>query len=166
MVRHGSRAACGTLVAAALIVVLVPALAAAEPAEAQHGSGPVLNARGPAPSPDGSAIAFSYMGDIWRVSADGGQAERLTVHEAYDESPLWSPDGTRIAFTSDREGNEDVYVMPAAGGVPTRLTTHSGWDDAQCWTRDGDDDPPHLVSRTRSRRSSAWSRRRVGFPAA
>jgi tricorn protease len=78
------------------------------------------------------------MGDIWRVPSDGGQAERLTVHEAYDETPLWSPDGTRIAFTSDREGNEDVYVMPTAGGVPTRLTTHTGWDNAECWTRGGE----------------------------
>ena len=98
----------------------------------------VLNARGPAPSPDGREIAFSYMGDIWIVSADGGKAERLTVHDAYDDSPVWSPDGSMIAFSSDREGNDDVYVMPSDGGVPQKLTCHSSWDNVQCWTRDGD----------------------------
>jgi tricorn protease len=136
MVRHGSRVACVALIAATLIVVLAPVAAAT--GETERGSGPILNARGPAPSPDGSAIAFSYMGDIWRVSAEGGRAERLTVHDAYDDAPLWSPDGSTIAFTSDREGNEDVYVMPSAGGVPARLTSHSGWDGAQCWTRKSD----------------------------
>ncbi|MFH1502107.1 MAG: S41 family peptidase [Candidatus Eisenbacteria bacterium] len=98
---------------------------------------PVMNARGPAPSPDGSEIAFSFMGDVWIVPAEGGTARRLTVHEAYDDHPVWAPDGTLIAFTSEREGNGDTYVMPAGGGVPRQLTVHSAWDDLQCWRRDG-----------------------------
>jgi len=125
-----------TVLALASVVLAVAAGAAASDA-APSTLRPVLNARGPAPSPDASAIAFSYMGDIWVVPSEGGRAERLTVHEAYDEAPLWSPDGATIAFTSDREGNEDVYTMPAGGGVPTRLTVHSGWDNGECWTRDG-----------------------------
>lgn len=97
----------------------------------------VVCARGPCPSPDGSRIAFSYMGDIWTVSSSGGVAERLTIHEAYDGSPLWSPDGTRIAFTADREGNTDIYIVPAQGGTPERVTCHSTWDQVECWARDG-----------------------------
>jgi tricorn protease len=83
-------------------------------------------------------IAFSYMGDIWTVSSNGGKAERLTVHDAFDDSPVWSPDGSMIAFSSDREGNEDVYCMPSTGGVPRKLTCHSSWDNVQSWTRDGE----------------------------
>jgi len=97
----------------------------------------VLNARQPAPSPDGSVIAFSYMGDIWTVPSAGGAATRLTVHEAYDDVPLWSPDGSTIAFSSDRAGNADVYLIAATGGEPERLTWHSAWDTPQCWERDG-----------------------------
>lgn len=121
-------AACG-LALAIMIAAFVPVVWAAEG---------ILDASDPQPSPDGSWIAFSYMGDIWKVPASGGVATRLTVHEAYEERPVWSPDGASIAFTSDREGNGDVYVMPSRGGTPTKLTCGSSWDDAECWTRDGD----------------------------
>lgn len=100
-------------------------------------SADIVNGRAPAPSPDGSEIAFSYMGDIWKVPSVGGAAERLTVHEAYDMNPVWSPDGAKIAFTSDRHGDDDVYTMPSQGGTPTRLTCHDAWDNVQCWSRDG-----------------------------
>ncbi|MBD3368436.1 MAG: hypothetical protein GF405_09750 [Candidatus Eisenbacteria bacterium] len=116
-----------------VVLVLFVALLAC----AASSTAAVLNARAPAPSPDGAAIAFSYMGDIWIVDASGGDARRLTVHEAYDSSPVWSPDGRRIAFSSDRRGNTDVYVVQADGGEPTRLTCHDSWDEVQCWTRDG-----------------------------
>ena len=53
--------------------------------------------RYPAISPDGSTIAFSYRGDLWRVPVGGGQATQLTVHTAHDRMPVWSPDGSRIA---------------------------------------------------------------------
>jgi tricorn protease len=98
---------------------------------------PIMNARQPVPSPDGSAIAFSYVGDLWRVSSDGGRAQCLTVHEAYDDVPRWSPDGTALAFSSDRMGNGDVYVMDAWGGVPRKLTCHDAWDRVQCWVPGG-----------------------------
>ena len=87
--------------------------------------GEVLWMRYPAISPDGSTIAFSYKGDIYTVSSKGGVAHQLTTNAAYDAAPVWSPDGTKIAFASAREGSMDVYVMSCNGGTPTRLTTNS-----------------------------------------
>jgi tricorn protease len=93
--------------------------------------------RYPAPSPDGQTIAFSYQGDIWTVGTAGGRAERLTIHEAYDYKPVWSPDGSKIAFTSARYGHKDVFVMDADGSGVTRLTFFSANDVAESWTADG-----------------------------
>jgi len=106
----------------------------AVPAEAQD-TDPFL--RHPAVHPDGDRIAFSYQGDLWTVAVDGGRAERLTIHEAYEGRPRWRPNGSQIAFTSDRYGNDDVYVMDAGGSTPTRLTHHSTDDALGGWTPDG-----------------------------
>ncbi|OPX22925.1 MAG: hypothetical protein B1H03_03155 [Planctomycetales bacterium 4484_113] len=91
----------------------------------------------PALSPDGNQLAFAYQGDVWVVRAEGGQARRLTVSTAYESRPVWSPDGERIAFISNRDGNYDIYVIPAAGGLPQRLTYHSGNDYVADWNPDG-----------------------------
>lgn len=81
--------------------------------------------RNSAISPDGTQIAFTYQGDIFKVSSQGGQATQLTSHRAHDTQPIWSPDGKSIAFASDREGGFDVFVVDANGGIPKRLTTHT-----------------------------------------
>lgn len=91
----------------------------------------------PAISPDGKQIAFCYQGDIWTVSAKGGRPYRVTVHEGYDSNPRWSPDGQRLAFQSDRYGNDDIYSMPSNGGTPTRHTHHSASDILSSYTEDG-----------------------------
>lgn len=88
-------------------------------------------------SPDGAHIAFTYMGDLYRVPASGGDAVRLTTHPAHDVMPVWSRDGATIAFASDRYGNFDVYTMPAAGGTATRLTFHSSDEHPYAFTPDG-----------------------------
>lgn len=93
--------------------------------------------RYPSLSPDGKRLAFSYMGDIWVVSSEGGTAVRLTVHPAHDIRPRFSPDGKWIAFNSNREGNYDIYLMPATGGRPKRLTLHSADDVLGDWSPDG-----------------------------
>lgn len=77
-------------------------------------------------SPDGTTIAFTYKGDIYTVPVDGGRAMQLTTNPAHDTEPVWSPDGKRIAFASDRMGSMDVYIVSKEGGEPRRLTTHSG----------------------------------------
>ena len=76
-------------------------------------------------SPDGSTIAFAYKGDIFTVPVTGGQARQITSNSAFDSRPVWSPDGSRIAFVSYRQGGADVYIVAKEGGEPTRLTTHS-----------------------------------------
>ncbi len=95
-----------------------------------------LNLRYPAPSPDGSKICFSYLGDLWVVSAKGGQADRLTVSPSYDAFPKWSPDGIYIAYSSQRNGNYDVYIIPSTGGSESRVTYHSADDIVTGWSAD------------------------------
>jgi len=94
-------------------------------------------ARFPAPSPDGKQVAFSWQGDLWVAPMEGGLARRLTVHPGYDFAPIWSPDGTKIAFTSDRYGNDDVFVLHLDSGTVQRLTYFSGRDRALGWLPDG-----------------------------
>jgi C-terminal processing protease CtpA/Prc/tricorn protease-like protein len=91
--------------------------------------------RQPAINKDGSVVAFSYQGDIWTVPSSGGKASRLTIHEAYEGNPVFSPDGTQIAFSGARFGNNDIFVMPTEGGMPKRLTFHSGSDNISSWTQ-------------------------------
>ncbi len=70
----------------------------------------------------GGDVVFCYGGDLWKASLDGGQARRLTAHPGQELFPKFSPDGKWIAFTSQYDGDEQVYVIPAEGGEPRRLT--------------------------------------------
>eukprot|EP01136_Pigoraptor_vietnamica_P017951 Opistho-1_new@63834 len=84
---------------------------------------------------DGSVVSFSYQGDIWTVPSTGGNATRLTIHEAYESNPIFSPGGKQIAFSGTRFGNNDIFVMPSTGGLPKRLTFHSSQDLVASWTQ-------------------------------
>lgn len=79
----------------------------------------------PQVSPDGTKIAFTYQGNIYTVSTNGGLAKQITSHPAHDTRPIWSPNGKQIAFASDRHGSFDIFIVDEQGGVPKRLTTHS-----------------------------------------
>ena len=81
-------------------------------------------------------VAFSYLGDIWTVNEDGTGVVRITDNGAREVYPRFSPDGRWIAFSSNRYGNYDVFVVPATGGTPKRLTYHTTTDDVVGWTRD------------------------------
>ncbi|MFR9503333.1 MAG: PDZ domain-containing protein [Rikenellaceae bacterium] len=74
------------------------------------------------PATNEEDIVFSYAGDLYKVSADGGDAVRLTSHVGYEMFPRFSPDGKSIAFTAEYDGNTEVYTIPAQGGEPLRLT--------------------------------------------
>lgn len=89
------------------------------------------------PAIGAGSLAFVYAGDLWVVEAAGGTARRLTADEGVESNPVFSPDGSMIAFSAQYDGNTDVYVMPAGGGVPTRLTWHPGADIVQSFTPDG-----------------------------
>ncbi|CAM4387089.1 C-terminal processing protease CtpA/Prc, contains a PDZ domain [Pedobacter westerhofensis] len=82
----------------------------------------------PVLSPDGQFITFGYKGNIYKVSSSGGTANPMTVNNSYNGYPVWSHDGSRIAFASNRYGNFDVFVMPATGGNAERLTFDSSKD--------------------------------------
>lgn len=82
-------------------------------------------------------IVFSYAGDLWTVSRNGGDAKRLTAGIGIETNPYFSPDGNWIAFTGEYDGNTDVYLVPATGGVPKRLTFHPSPDRVSGWTPDG-----------------------------
>ena len=75
------------------------------------------------------------------MDSDGSNLRRLTNHAAKDRSPSWSPDGRQIAFSSNRDGNFDIYVMGEDGSNPTRLTnpnhTNRIWDNEPAWSPDG-----------------------------
>src|SRR4051812_6429566 len=65
-------------------------------------------------SPDGHTIVFDLLGDLYTVPIDGGQAARLTSGLAFDAQPRWSPDGSLIAFVSDRSGAQNLWVIDAS----------------------------------------------------
>ncbi len=89
------------------------------------------------PTVSRTQIAFAYGGDLWIVGREGGQARHLTSGVGFEATPVFSPDGSMIAFTGEYDGNVDVFVIPASGGVPRRLTYHPDPDVVVGWTPDG-----------------------------
>ena len=83
------------------------------------------------PTTNGQQIVFCYAGQLYTVGKEGGTARRLTSGPGYTSFPRFSPDGSQLAYTSQYDGNTEVYVMPAEGGEPKRLTTTAtlGRDD-------------------------------------
>src|SRR5438876_8295052 len=115
------------------ILMIVVSFAAASVSFGQ-GEKPLL-LREPAVSR--TQIAFAYAGDIWVASREGGDARRLTTGVGAETRPIFSPDGSMIAFTGEYDGNQDIYLIPASGGEPRRLTYHPGADVAIAWAPDG-----------------------------
>src|SRR5881409_514014 len=115
----------GLCVNASLLVCLLTTAASAAPVRlARH------------PDYHAGRVAFSYLGDIWVANEDGSNVVRLTDSRGREVYPRFSPDGKWIAFSSNRYGNNDVFVIPAAGGTPRRLTYHTGNDEVVGWSRD------------------------------
>ena len=112
-----------------LLTMLLPLLTAGAPPE------PLRFMRDPHIA--NGRIVFSYQGDIWIANADGTSPGRLITHPATEISPRFSPDGAWVAFSSDRMGNMDVWVVPSTGGEPRQLTYFTGGDEVEYWTPDG-----------------------------
>jgi dipeptidyl aminopeptidase/acylaminoacyl peptidase len=100
-------------------------------------------------SPDGRQVAFvvttlseerdQYLANIWMVDSAGGEPRRFTTGPKRDTKPRWSPDGSSLAFLSERDGHPkaQLYIMPAAGGEPTRLTNLPNGVMSHVWSPDG-----------------------------
>ena len=86
-------------------------------------------------SPDSSQIAFD-AGGVHILKSDGSGLSNLTIREG-GHGPAWSPDGRRIAFATDRDGNREIYVMQADGSGQTNLTNRPYYDDSPVWSPDG-----------------------------
>ncbi len=74
------------------------------------------------PTISNDAVVFSYAGDLYSVSPNGGIARKLTNHDGFEMFARFSPDGKNLAFTGQYDGNTEIYLMPAQGGSPKRLT--------------------------------------------
>jgi tricorn protease len=109
-------------------------LATAAATSAAQTDGPLLLQK---PTISKTSVAFAYGGDIWTAPRSGGAARRLTAGNGEASDPMYSPDGSLIAFTGTYDGNTDVYVVSADGGVPKRLTYHPAPDGVVGWTPDG-----------------------------
>ena len=89
-------------------------------------------------SPDGQTLAFTYLGDIWTVPSQGGTAIKLTnTDDFYEDHPVWSPDSKKIAYSSNRTGNFDIFIVDATGGTPVQLTFDSSNETPEAFTADG-----------------------------
>lgn len=88
-------------------------------------------------SPDGTQIAFSYKGNIWTVSVNGGKATQITSNAAYESEPVWTKDSREIVFSSYREGGKDIFITSAEGGTPRRVTDMPGNETPKAVLADG-----------------------------
>ncbi|MEW6413168.1 MAG: S41 family peptidase [Candidatus Zixiibacteriota bacterium] len=89
------------------------------------------------PAIHNETIVFVAEGDLWKVGAEGGVAQRLTTHPGLETQPSISPDGRMVAFAGRYEGVNDVFVMPLAGGLPARLTYFGRRAEVAGWSPSG-----------------------------
>src|SRR6266849_1356364 len=90
-------------------------------------------------SPDGKNILFDLVGDLYTLPAQGGEAKRITSGLPFDSQPVYSPDGAMIAFTSDRDGSDNLWIAKADGSDPNQLSKDKQAEFVSpSWTPDGE----------------------------
>ena len=119
------------------LAVLFPVVASAQASSTAGISPAPLLLRNPSLSQE--RIAFRYADDIWTVSRQGGEAERLTSNGKVTAGPFYSPDGATIGYSAHLNGNTDAYVIPATGGIPRRVTWHPTGSNVVGWSPDSKD---------------------------
>ena len=82
-------------------------------------------------------ITYTYGSDIWVSELNSSEAKRITSTAAVESNPYFSPDGNWIAFSSNRAGSNNVYIVSKDGGEPKRLTWHPSSSSVRGWTNDG-----------------------------
>jgi tricorn protease len=105
------------------------------------------------PAIHGETVVFTAEGDLWRVPASGGLAQRLTTHPAEESQAAISPDGRLLAFVANYEGTPEVYAMPLSGGAPKRLS----FENARVWVQ-GFADDGRIVYASEGVVGPSWSR--------
>lgn len=110
-------------------------------------------------SPNGKTVVFDLMGDLYTVPFTGGTATRITEGMAFDTHPRYSPDGKRILFTSDRSGNENLWIKDLETDEYTQLTksTNENFPSAE-WTPDGE----YVIGAKGRRIPKLWLYHRTG----
>jgi tricorn protease len=93
--------------------------------------------RKPSISPDATQMAFSYHGDIWVHNFATNQSKRLTIHQAYENGPIWNAKSNQLAFTSNRRGSTNIFTTGLNGGVPTQMTYFPTTDTPSQWNKNG-----------------------------
>ena len=90
-------------------------------------------------SPDGKTILFGLLGDLYTLDIKGGEAKRITSGMEYDTNPVYSPDGTKIAFTTDRSGSQNLWVANADGSNPRNISqsNRAALMYSPAWSPDG-----------------------------
>ncbi|HMH23742.1 MAG TPA: PDZ domain-containing protein [Puia sp.] len=107
------------------------------------------------PALSATQLVFVYGGDIWVTGKNGGEARRITSTAAVESDPHFSPDGHTIAFSSNRSGVPEVYIVPVEGGIPIQLTWYPAPSFPRGWTPDG---AKVIYASTRETAPSTYSR--------
>jgi len=113
------------------------------------------------PAIHGNQVVFTYAGDLYTVSSEGGTARKLTTDSGVELFARFSPDGKMIAFTGQYDGNTEVYVIPAEGGIPKRITITATLDRDDLGDRMG---PNNIVMDWKSDNKSILFRSRMSEP--
>ncbi|MBY0221218.1 DPP IV N-terminal domain-containing protein [Sporosarcina aquimarina] len=98
---------------------------------------PVTGIVDPELSPDGKTIAFVALNDLWLLEVGKNKPKQLTNDSYFEANPAWSPDGTKLAYSSDKAGSEDIYILDVKTGNEQRLTSEAGAEVAASWSPDG-----------------------------